>query len=201
MNLLKKRRLTICYSIIILLFFCCAKKPAIDLTSGRLRVGFDVDDTLLFSTPAFDRAKEKYDWGSDEFWNEVNTSDSAVSLIKTKTFEIIKNHQAQNCDIFVITARPGNGGESLKKFISEKFDIPEENIYFEPNSKIERIRQLKLNIFYGDSDTDISDAQSAGAEGIRIQRSEKSSYKDNSGKLAKYNPGKFKEKIIEDSAE
>ncbi|MBP7652406.1 hypothetical protein KA977_03220 [Candidatus Dependentiae bacterium] len=198
---MKNYRTKFIYWIIFITLFSCARIPVSEISSGKLRVGFDVDDTLLFSTPAFDNAKIKYQWDTDEFWREVNSLDSKVSIVKKKVMEIIKFHKSQNCEIFVITARPGIGGDNLKKFISEKFGIPEENTYFEPASKIERIKKLKLDIFYGDSDTDISDAEKGGAEGIRIQRSEKSSYKDSSGNLAKYNPGKFKEKIIENSAE
>ena len=77
--------------------------------------------------------------------------------------------------------------------------IPAENVFFEPNGKVERIRALRLDVFYGDSDSDITDAQAAGVRGIRFQRSPRSSYRNSDGTLAKYHPGEHGETVIPDS--
>jgi len=169
--------------------------------SGK-RVGFDIDDTLLFSTPAFTQAAKLHKFGIDEFWAAVNSLDPELSIIKKKTFEIVKQHISAGDEIFVITARPPKNIEPSVKFIARSFNIPESNIYFEPKTKIDKIKELKLNIFYGDSDTDISDAQSAGCKAVRILRSPKSSYRDEkTGELKNYKPGLFNEEIIKDSEE
>ena len=75
-----------------------------------------------------------------------------------------------------------------------RLELKKENVYF-TNKKAQRIRELDIEIFYGDSDSDIKAAQDAGIEGISILRSPKSSYKK------KYNPGKYGEKIIPNSEE
>lgn len=164
--------------------------------SKKLRIGFDVDDTILFSSPAFLQA-ERSDIKpfSKEYWDIVNSSDEKYSIIKKKTAEIIKKYLDNGDEVFAITARPDYNGEYLKNFLNKALNIPKENIFFEYDSKVERIKSLKLDYYYGDSDSDIEDALAAGAKPIRIQRSPNSNYKK------KYNPGKYNEQIIENSAE
>jgi acid phosphatase (class B) len=184
----------------VLLAGCTGKgvdPPPSPVPEKRLRVGFDVDDTLLFSSPAFDKARQtkgvkNY---SKAFWRIVNSSDEAVSGIKKKTRQILEKHQAKGDDIFVLTARHPDGGDALRKFLYKTIGVPPENVYFETRGKTKRIKMLRLDIFYGDSDSDISAAMEAGAKAVRILRSPKSGYK------GKYNPGKYGEEIIKDSEE
>lgn len=158
-------------------------------------VGFDFDDTLAYSSPAFDRgfdqAQEPF---SPEFWKVVNASDENVSCLKPTVVNILEQHQDAGHQIYVITARQGHGGDAWKQYVSETFSIPKENAYFEPNGKTQRIRELGIDIYYGDSNSDITAAQQAGIKPIRIQRSSESNYQ------AKYNPGKYDEEIVENTA-
>jgi acid phosphatase (class B) len=158
--------------------------------------GFDLDDTLLFSSPAFDYARgtgvRPY---SEAFWKIVNTSDEGRSKVKKKTLELLKTHQKKGDRIYVITSRKPFGGETVKRFVEKTFGIPEENFYFETKGKAGRMRALGLSVFYGDSDSDITAAQEAGVRALRIRRSARSSYK------RKYNPGKYGEEIVEGSDE
>jgi acid phosphatase (class B) len=164
------------------------------------RVGFDIDDTLLFSSPAFNAAKAEHPFGTDEFWAMVNRSDREHSIVKVRTREIVEEWKAAGAEVWAITARPGTEGDPVRDFISETFGIPRENVYFE-KPKTERIRGLGIQIFYGDSDSDIKDAQEAGAIGIRILRSPNSSYRNKDGTLRKYHPGIHGEEIVLDSEE
>lgn len=181
------------FAVAVLLFISgCAKQK--EIRTGQLKVGFDVDDTLLFSTPAFKKGFEsKAAPYSTEFWKVVNGSDREKSVIKKKARQLLIRHKKKGDEVFVITARHPYGGENLKEFLNEKFGILKEKIYFETEGKTRRIKQLELDIFYGDSDSDITAAQEAGAIAYRIQRSTASSYRK------KYNPGKFGEEVIEDS--
>lgn len=164
--------------------------------ASLINVGFDVDDTILFSTPAFEKGfKSGEKPFSEKFWEIVNGSDRQYSIVKKKTEQIIQELQSKGNTVYVITARQPYNGDQLKNFLSERLGIKKENIFFAPTGKAELMRQLNLKLFYGDSDSDISDALSAGAQGMRIQRSEKSSYKD------KYHPGSLGEEIVPDSAE
>jgi len=157
-------------------------------------VGFDVDDTLLFSTPAFNEAFQSDARPfSPQFWKIVNSLDREKSIVKKKAAEILKKHQSEGSEIFVITSRNSEGGEELKDFLNDVFGVAEENVYFETGGKAARIKQLGIDIFYGDSDSDIKDALEAGAAAYRILRSTASSYKSN------YNPGMYGERIIENS--
>lgn len=172
----------------IIIFSGCAKQPVMN---NKLKVGFDVDDTLLFSTPAF---KKGFDSDvkafSSEYWIIVNKSDREHSIIKKKTAELLKMHQLEGDEVFIITARHPDGGDVLKEFLTEIFNVPAGNIFFETEGKKERLKRLGLNVYYGDSDSDISAAINAGVKPFRILRTNKSSYKK------KFNPGAYGEEII-----
>ncbi|MEW6556132.1 MAG: HAD family acid phosphatase [Elusimicrobiota bacterium] len=187
--------LSLLFAISYLLFAAftgCATAPKVQQS---INVGFDCDDTLLFSTPAFEIAnKSEYSEYSDEWWAIVNKSDEGNSIVKKVTEKILNEHK-QKCDeIFVITSREDFEGDILRDFLNKTFGIKKQNIYFE-HKKANKIKELNISIFYGDSDSDITAAQEAGAKGIRILRSPKSSYK------GKYHPGQLGEEIIPNSEE
>ena len=169
------------------------------LPAGIQRAGFDIDDTLLFSTPAFDAARAKFAFGTDQFWAEVNGHDRDYSIVKRKALEVVRALQTQGVTVYAITARPPTNGEPVGSFLAEAMGIPAANVYFEPRGKVQRIRDLRLDVFYGDSDSDIEDARAAGVLAIRFQRSPDSSYRNSDGTLAKYHPGQFGEPIVPDS--
>lgn len=182
--------------LLFLLLILIALISAGRLEKKGLRVGFDIDDTLLFSTPAFQKGfNSDVKPFSKEFWRIVNRSDSGASIVKKKVYELVKKHQAAGDEVYVITARKPYNGIYLKRFIKDKFGIPISHIFFAPNGKVEKMKELKLDIFYGDSDSDIEDALKAGVKPIRVLRSPKSSYKK------KFHPGKFGEEILKDSEE
>ena len=161
-----------------------------------LKIGFDLDDTLLFSTPAFKKGfRSVHKPFSKRFWALVNKSDKGNSIVKEKVRKILNEHKNNGDEIFIITARCPYGTQPLTDFLAETFRIEKGNIYFEPRGKKDRIKSLKLDVFYGDSDSDISAAMQSGAKGIRILRSPNSWYSK------KYNPGKYSEYIIENSEE
>jgi len=170
-------------------------QPGQETVKG-LKVGFDLDDTLLFSTPAFDKGfKSVHEPFLRRFWLLVNQSDKGNSTVKESVKKILEEHKKNGDEIFIITARDPDGSRPLIDFIIETFKIKEENIYLEPRGKKNKIKSLELDIFYGDADSDISDAMKSGAKAIRIMRSEKSWNKK------KYHPGKYGEQLIENSAE
>ena len=171
----------------------CAGKTVAPGKNDIQKVGFDIDDTLLFSTPAF---QEGFNSGakqySEEFWVIVNGVDREKSIVKKRAEQILEMHKKKGDLIYVITSREPYGAENLKIFLYDRFGVPLENIYFE-SDKTGRIKELGLNIYYGDSDSDIKAALEAGAIPYRIQRARESSYKN------KYNPGSYGENIIEGS--
>jgi acid phosphatase (class B) len=197
----------------------------LDLTSATA-IGFDIDDTLLFSTPAFTRgfATGGTPAPSDTtFWTAVNGCDPGCgtqtitladgttktlpandpSGVKAKAAELVAYHQALGQQVYAITARPDINGDALRDYLVSQFGFQRENVFFEPVHKTDRMAQLGLDVFYGDSDSDITDARSVTAKqvtAIRFLRSPKSSNRS-SGRLAKYHPGYYGEAIIAGSYE
>jgi len=133
-----------------------------------MSVGFDIDDTVLFSSPGFYYGQQKYSPGNDaylvkeEFWKEMNNGLDRFSIPKDCARNLIEFHRKRGDSIYFITART--------KVIFTGFKILE-------NLKIRPIRENNIQIFYGDSDGDIQAAQAAGARPIRILRPENSTNK------------------------
>lgn len=160
------------------------------------KVGFDVDDTLLFSSPSFNKGfQSDAEPFSREFWRTVNAHDAEVSCIKPKVYDIVKNYQERGAEIYAITAREPYNGARLAEFLETAYGIPADNVFFEPDGKTERITEIDLDVYFGDSNSDITDARDAGVTAVRIQRSKESNYDD------KYDPGKYDEIIIESTTE
>lgn len=157
--------------------------------------GFDLDDTLLFSSPAFNKgfnnAEEPF---SAEFWRIVNSSDEGNSCVKPTMVDLLERHRDAGHEIYIITARERYNSDVLKDYASDKFDIPSDHVFLEPDGKTERLTDLGIDVYYGDSDSDISDAQDGNIKGVRVLRSPESGYD------AKHNPGKYDEPYVPNSA-
>jgi acid phosphatase (class B) len=158
-------------------------------------VGFDLDDCLSFSTPAFavgfNASVEPF---SDGFWEHVNGSDEGNSTVKQSMLPVLKKHIEAGDTVYVITARRAVNTQPVKAWVNKHLGISETNVYF-ASPKSDLIRELGITRFYGDSDTDITEALEGGALPIRVLRSSRSSYRKN------YTPGKFDEEILIDSEE
>jgi len=179
----------------------CAKKSScgackVPIICSAQIVGFDIDGTLLHSDPAFNETRRistntPY---SQVWWGEVNMqSNRKFCKPKRMMTSILREYQKRNVEIYAITARHPPQGDYLKAYVSKTFDIPVENIFFEPDSKTAKIKDLKLDVFYGDSDTDIKYALEAGIPGIRVLRHPFSTY------WKHYDPGKYGEEILRGS--
>lgn len=192
-------------------------------------VGFDVDDTLSFSTPAFLRGNASgATFGDATFWTVVNSCDSGcpaetitlpdgsahavtatdASAAKSKAKELVALHRSLGHKIYAITARPDFAAEKVRAYVQETFGIAPEDTFFEPVSKAERIASLDLDVFYGDGDGDIADAAKASAgagakkvQAFRFLRSPRSSNRSGTAKHSKYHPGYYGEMLIADSYE
>jgi len=157
----------------------------------KLRVGFDLDGTLIFSRANFTKAFAQTKPLSPECYALVNGSDEAYSKIRTPVKKILDKHRVRGDEIFVVTSRGPENADKLKEYLSFNFGVLPENVLFSTDDKTEVLKSLKLNLFYGDFDLDITSAQNAGAIPYRILLGE-AEYQ----KPEKYNPGKFGETII-----
>jgi len=222
-----------------LLRFFGIKPVALPKIRNVKAVGFDIDDTLSFTSPAFVRGFATGGLPKPDdtlFWTHVNACDkgcaeesiilpngtkkelpaNVASTPKSLAVALVRRHLALGHRVYAITARPDINGEALREYIESEFGIVKADVYFEPEmdlpgnpaGKTDRIEALDLDVFYGDSDSDITDARKAfkGSNGlqrkqvdaIRFLRSPKSSNRK-AGYLNKYHPGYFGEPILANS--
>lgn len=169
-----------------------------------MAVGFDVDDTVLYSSPCFYYGKMKYSPTSedylkmDAFWTDIHTNNcDQYSIPKDVARKLIDLHTARGDEIYFITGRTrGTGGETLTAAIKKAFNIEKMNdVVFTASSdnKVEFLKDHKLKIYYGDADSDMKAAIAADIRPIRVMRAQNSTYKPEPKN------GKFGEEVIVDS--
>jgi acid phosphatase (class B) len=151
---------------------------------GILKVGFDIDDTVLFSEPMFQHHIEEHGFPIDFGW--INSNDSNFSIPISPTIDLIHYFRSNGHEVYFITARPGKNGEMLATYLSEVLEYKVQknvDLFFMPKdtlngikytSKHRKMHELGLDVFYGDSDTDIVAALKAGIHPVRVVRNQKS---------------------------
>lgn len=183
------------------------------LPKSPINVGFDIDDTILFSSPCFYKLSRDFSkahniqfqsedalWhqikDDKEFWNKLATCDD-YSLPKNRVIALLRLHQRRGDNIFFITARAApepQYADFLNNYLIEiigNANNLQPVIYAE--NKVPPIKNNNITLYYGDSDTDIDDAQKAGAKAIRVLRASNSTRKDG------YSLGKYNESVLSDS--
>ena len=152
--------------------------------NGILNVGFDIDDTVLFSRDVFLNLPDDKRNPTDFGW--INTHDSDYSIYITPTGELIDYFRSNGHNVFFITARPGPNGNILAEFLTKGLGFPVEvnkNLFFSPKQTIKGkrfttkhrlMKRLKIDLFYGDSDSDIIAALKAGVHPVRVVRNDAS---------------------------
>ena len=148
--------------------------------NGILNVGFDIDDTVLFSRDVFLNLPE--DKRNPTDWGWINSHDKDYSLLMAPTIDLIHFFHNNGHNIFFITARSKPKGKNLANFLTDKLMFPVEvnkNLFFSPKETIKGTRyttkqrtmkRLRLDIFYGDADTDMIAALKAGVHPVRVVR-------------------------------
>jgi len=161
--------------------------------AGRppMAVGFDIDDTVLFSSPGFWRGKKTFSPESEDylknpvFWEKMNNGWDEFSIPKEVARQLIDMHVRRGDAIFFVTGRSPTQTETVSKTLADNFHIPATNmnpVIFAgdkpgQNTKSQWLQDKNIRIFYGDSDNDITAARDVGARGIRILRASNSTYK------------------------
>ena len=152
--------------------------------NGILNVGFDIDDTVLFSRDVFLNLPDDKRNPTDFGW--INTHDSDYSIYITPTVELIDYFRSNGHNVFFITARPGPNGNILAEFLTKGLGFPVEvnkNLFFSPKQTIKGkrfttkhrlMKRFKIDLFYGDSDSDIIAALKAGVHPVRVVRNDAS---------------------------
>ena len=138
------------------------------LPSRPISVGFDVDETVLFSTPGFYYGLTNNDgpdgtnkYGDDPlsnpmFWADLNGGFDRFSIPKQSAVKLIEVHKKRGDTIYFITARPGSPGEKLTTQLNRIFGLSNRHpvMFADDGPKSKKIEELGLAIFYGDSDSD-----------------------------------------------
>lgn len=155
-----------------------------------MAVGFDIDDTVLFSSPGFWRGQRTYSPDSEDylknpdFWEKMNNGWDAFSIPKEVARSLIAMHVKRGDSIYFVTGRSPTKTETVSKTLQDDFLIPATSMnpvifagdHPGQNSKTQWLKEKNVRVFYGDSDNDITAAREVGARGIRVLRASNSTY-------------------------
>ena len=153
------------------------------VTISRLAVAFEYDDGLVFSTPAYAKARAGLsNPASEQFWSVVNRSYDLESPQVTP-FLLAWTLRLCGFKVAIIAQRPSTDGEALQK--EWRHLTPNGLFCFAPEKAGIRVflGQGNYVLYFGGSDSGILEARKAGVYPIRIKRSAKSSNKED------YHPG------------
>lgn len=177
------------------------------LPGKNISIALDVDDTVLFSSPGFHYAFNNTDGpggtnkygkrplSSDQFWSDLSGYFDKYSIPKESARRIIAMHKNRGDKVYFITARPPVKKEILTEILHRTFGLEghPKVIFSGKISKGDFIKKHGIVLYYGDSDSDISESHEVGVRAIRFMRSPLSNNK------TKYNPGMYGEAVLEDS--
>lgn len=151
----------------------------------------------LVSSPVFYYGKNKYSPDSNDylknqaFWDFASKGADAYSIPKASARALIDMHQERGDQVIFITGRTGPKGykwdklDKCAEIIRDTFGIKNmKPIYYRDPKYKEKtqydktfhILNCKSQLHYGDSDDDILAAREAGIRGIRVMRSETTTY-------------------------
>lgn len=164
-------------------------------------VGFDVDDTLLFTAPAFNALQPDYDpdvirpkdytkLTADqkakyhEFWNKLNGEYDDRSVPKEIAKKLLALHMERGDDIWIISKRQSIVPSPQADVVTQRYErmfgvrFAHPVIQTQLKDKTPFIYEKGIEYYYGDADSDITAAVAAGAVPIRVKRSADSYAKD-----------------------
>ena len=176
------------------------------LPQKHVVIGLDIDDTMLFSSPVFYYGKNKYSPGSydylknQDFWNEASTGlDRKFSIPKKSALELVNMHLKHGDTVYFVTGRTAPEGqetvtETIRNLFPEQYRAQIQPVVFAHGlEKVKQLKAARIEMFYGDADSDITSAQDAGIEGIRFLRGAQTTY------TPLPHAGKFGEKVLMNS--
>lgn len=153
-----------------------------------LRAGFEYDDGLVFSTPAFKSAPEvKTEAGSGDYWNAVNRSYDRERT-KPAVWLTAWFFRAFGFKVAILAQRGPAGSDSLVqswKPLAGDFFFPADE-----NQTYELLEKKPFTLYFAASDAGIIQARKAGVWAVRIRKSKKSSLP------AESTPRKFNEPVL-----
>lgn len=152
------------------------------------QAGFEYDDGLVYSTPAFQAAeKDKLEPGTPDYWNAVNRS-FGYERLKPVPWLAAWSLKALGVKIALFCDRGREGSDSLEASWRKLADY----FYF-ISSEDEKYRLLEKHrfiLYAAPSDSGVIQARKAGVTPLRIAKGAKSVNPLES------NPGKFQERSL-----
>lgn len=187
------------------------EQVAASLPKEPIAVGFDIDDTLIFPSPGFRAVLQNTEgpggsnpYGKDmravvanpRTWEDLHQRLDQYALPKDVGRQLIDLHQKRGDRIYLITARPDVAGAALDARMRQMFrvELAGPVVFTAFKAKTDAIRDRRIAVYYGDSDSDIEYAQAAGARGVRVLRAANAIDYDKRPCF-----GKFGEEVIVDS--
>ncbi|TGU72554.1 hypothetical protein E4633_09630 [Geomonas terrae] len=180
------------------------------LPTTPIVAGFDIDDTVLFSTPAYSYGANNGEgpggtnrYGADylanpQFRKDLNQYLDKFSMKKKAGEELIAMHKRRGDTIVFITKRNcyDDDAEVIQKRMNKLFALTSQVFCTNEQSKTPYLEKTGARIYYGDADTDIEYSMQVKGDKVRPIRVERSRMSTNKGE---YHPGKYGEEILADS--
>ena len=131
-----------------------------------MRIGIDIDDTLVSSSESYDNVVRKYNLNINKKFNETFTKEE-IELVfnnyskeilmsaefKEDAIDVVKYLSSLGHEIFIITARSGRYSSDIpdltRELIKEKLNITE--IYFNEWKKSDLAKKLKIDLMIDDN--------------------------------------------------
>ncbi|MCP3941028.1 MAG: acid phosphatase AphA [Desulfobacteraceae bacterium] len=174
------------------------------LPAKPIVVGFDIDDTVLFSSPGFYYGLNNHDgpgntnlYGdkpldSKKFWDDMNGKFDKFSFPKKSGEALVKMHYRRGDKVVFITARPSSEKSIVPQILMQCFGIPRPEVVFTNETpKTQFLRRRGVQVYYGDADSDMRQAREAAARPIRVMRSALST-----NTASAYHVGAFGEEVV-----
>jgi len=152
------------------------------------RAGFEYDDGLSYSTPAFQAAaKDNLPPDTPDYWNAVNRS-YRYERLKPAAWLSAWSLKILGVKIAVFCDRGPEGADSLEASWRRLADY----FYFTrtEDEKYRILEHKRFILYAGASDSGIIQARKAGVPPLRLEKSHKSAVK------SEYHPGRFGERYL-----
>ena len=146
-----------------------------------MRIGIDVDETLVSSDEAFELVKKKYNIKFDKSFTQHWTKEECESILPLYGEEILKtskfkdgakevlNYLSKSNELYVITARNNlylkNAEEITKQTILD-YGIKIDKFYFDQGNKADIAKKLKIDLMIDDSERIYNNMKSANIDCI-----------------------------------
>ena len=132
-----------------------------------MRIGIDIDDTLVCTSESFDEVINKYNINFSKKWNDEWTKEERDFIFykyldkillgakfKENSIEVINKLYDLGHTIIVITARSNNYYKGMKEKTLEILDregLKISEVYFEQNKKSDLAKKLNIDLMIDDS--------------------------------------------------